>query len=191
MHYTQSTPYQHISRRLLTATLFLGLWLPFHVFSSDFEGLEAGQKAFNAGNFTLSFALWTTLATQGHTDAQVFVGLSYQNGWGIQKSSQLAEVWYQKAAKKNNAIGQYLLGLRYIQGSNTNRAKGLMWLRQAASNGDNSAQQFLKKGQARGWFTDIPTAATSSTVTPPALTAPSSSPLQVRKTVPQSQAFAG
>ena len=191
MYYTRSALYPHIAKQLFIAALFLGLWLPVHAFSGELKGLEAGQKAFNAGNFALSFTLWNTLATQGHADAQVFVGLSYQNGWGTEKSTQLAEVWYQKAAIKNNAVGQYLLGLRYIQGSDTSRAKGLMWLRQAASNGDDSAKQFLKKGQERGWFTNIIPEDVPSNLAPATLTEPSSTPLQVRKTVPQSQDFAG
>jgi len=117
--------------------------------------LADGQAAFNAGNYTLSFSLWSTLATQGDSEAQVFVGLSYDNGWGTDRSAQLARVWYQKAAKRENTSGQYLLGLHYIQGTNAERAKGLMWLQRAADNGDSAAQQFIKKGKKRGWFKGI------------------------------------
>jgi len=122
--------------------------------------LADGQAAFNAGNYRLSFSLWSTLATQGNTEAQVFVGLSYDNGWGTQRSAQLARVWYQKAAKKENTSGQYLLGLHFIQGTHAERAKGLMWLQRAADNGDNAAQEFIKKGKKRGWFKNIKPAAT-------------------------------
>lgn len=123
--------------------------------AGDLDKLADGQAAFNAGDYTLSFALWSTLATEGNTDAQLFVGLSYDNGWGTKQNVQLARVWYKKAAKKNNTSAQYLLGLNFIQGTNAERAKGLMWLQRAADNGDSAAQQFLKKGKKRGWFKGI------------------------------------
>ena len=84
------------------------------------------------------------------------MGLSYDNGWGTDRSAQLARVWYQKAAQKDNTSGQYLLGLHYIQGTTAERSKGLMWLQRAADNGDNAAQQFIQKGKKRGWFKGIP-----------------------------------
>ena len=118
--------------------------------------LQDGQNAFNSGNYNLAFSYWQTLATQGHTDAQVFVGLSYANGWGVDKDTRLASVWYQKAALKENASGQFLLGLYLISGNDDDLANGVMWLRRAAENGDDSAKQFLKKAKIRGWFKDVP-----------------------------------
>lgn len=126
--------------------------------AEELSPLAAGQSAFNAGNYGLSFTLWSTLATQGNAEAQVFVGLSYENGWGTERSARLARVWYRKAAKNDNTSGQYLLGLHYIQGTSAERAKGLMWLQRAADNGDDAARQFIQKGKKRGWFKGIPPA---------------------------------
>ena len=118
--------------------------------------LQDGQAAFNTGNYDLAFSLWQTLATQGHSDAQVFVGLSYANGWGVDKNTKLASHWYQKAASGNNASGQFLLGLYFISGKETDLPTGVMWLRRAAENGDVSAKRFLKKAKRRGWFDKVP-----------------------------------
>lgn len=118
--------------------------------------LQDGQNAFNAGNYDLAFAQWQTLATQGHTEAQVFVGLSYANGWGVDKDPRLASVWYKKAALKENASGQFLLGLYLISGDDADLSKGVMWLRRAAENGDESARRFMKKARLRGWFKNVP-----------------------------------
>jgi hypothetical protein len=118
--------------------------------------LQDGQNAFNSGNYDLAFSLWQTRATQGHTDAQVFVGLSYANGWGVDKNTKLASHWYQKAAANNNATGQFLLGLYLISGKDADLPKGVMWLNRAANNGDNSAKKFLKKAKRRGWFDTAP-----------------------------------
>ena len=118
--------------------------------------LKDGQTAFNSGNYDLAFSLWQTLATQGHSDAQVFVGLSYANGWGVDKNTKLASHWYQKAAKSDNASGQFLLGLYLIGGNEIDLPVGVMWLRLAAENGDTSAKRFLKKAKRRGWFDKVP-----------------------------------
>lgn len=119
--------------------------------------LQDGQDAFNAGNYDLAFAHWQTLATEGHTDAQVFVGLSYANGWGVDKSTRLASHWYKKAAISENASAQFLLGLYLITGKDADLPMGVMWLKRAAENGDESARRFMKKAKTRGWFKDVPT----------------------------------
>lgn len=118
--------------------------------------LQDGQNAFNAGNYDLAFAHWQTLATQGHADAQVFVGLSYANGWGVDKSTKLASHWFKKAALSENASGQFLLGLYLITGKDADLPLGVMWLKRAAENGDESARRFMKKAKKRGWFKDVP-----------------------------------
>jgi len=118
--------------------------------------LQDAQAAFNTGNYDLAFSLWQTRATQGHSDAQVFVGLSYANGWGVDKNTKLASHWYQKAAKNDNASGQFLLGIYLISGKAADLSTGVMWIRRAAENGDTTAQGFLKKAKRRGWFDKVP-----------------------------------
>jgi Sel1 repeat len=154
-HHAHSRILQSVSTLILSLTLFITLFAPLPVGANEFKQLSAGQNAFNVGDFKRSFFLWNNLAAQGDTDAQVFIGLSYQNGWGIQKNLSLSHLWYQKAAQNNNASGQYLLGLQYIRGNNDERRKGLAWLKRAALNGDSAAQAFIEKGQKRGWFSHI------------------------------------
>ncbi len=151
----------NIMKKTSCTALLLCLLVASSSTSAEKPGtLADGQAAFNAGNYILSFSLWSILATQGDSEAQVFVGLSYDNGWGIKRSAQLARVWYQKAAKKNNTSGQYLLGLHFIQGNSDERAQGLMWLQRAADNGDSDARSFIQKGKKRGWFKNITPAVT-------------------------------
>lgn len=126
---------------------------------SSLAALHVGQHAFNAGNYKQAFVHWQTLATQGHTDAQVFLGLAYAKGWGVDRSPKLARLWYRKAAEQGNTSGQFLLGLELIDGQRTEHATGVMWLQRAAEQGDSSAQVFLDKARARGWFRDVAPAA--------------------------------
>ena len=118
--------------------------------NSQLQALEAGQMAFNTGNYELAFALWQTEASQGNPNAQVFVGLAYANGWGVDKSAHLAEIWYQKAAENGNASGQMLLGFHLLHMKQADL--GLQWLQKAAAGGETTAQEFLEKGYERGWF---------------------------------------
>lgn len=142
------------------------------VWAGDLDGLSEGQAAFNAGNYELAVAKWSELATTGHSDAQVFIGLAYANGWGVAKNPRLASMWYEKAAKNDNPSGQFLLGVYYISSADKlETATGLMWLRRAATNGDDAAQRFLERARARGWFKDLLPAQGSNP--PPADAAPS------------------
>lgn len=145
------TAYRQLNRLILC--FWLGM--PLLAMAEGMDGLQSGQHAFNSGNYELSFALWQTEATNGNAEAQVFVGLSYANGWGVRKSPELARLWYRKAAKNGNPSGQFLLGLIYIQGTEAERSFGLHWLQQAAEGGDADAQRFLNKGESRGWFRGV------------------------------------
>lgn len=136
--------------------LLFGLAGPLSVMAGKLDDLQIGQNAFNRGDYTHSLSIWQTLATQGHAEAQLFVGLSYSNGWGIKKSRPLAAVWFKKAANNGNTAGQFLLGLNYLSGNNNvDKAEGLWWLKKAANNGDVSAQGFLNKAIKQQWFNDL------------------------------------
>ena len=151
---------KHLKSPVYISILVFFLYLPLQAMAGDatasnMEGLNNGQLAFNQGNYALSFALWQKEALQGNSDAQVFVGLSYANGWGVRKDMHQASIWYAKAAQNNNPSGQLLLGLYYFLESEHDRAAGLTWLTLAAEGGDAQARHFLEKGYAKGWFNDI------------------------------------
>ena len=135
--------------------LVIFLFLPLLVSAGDMQRLQQGQQAFNAGNYALSFALWLKEAQQGNSEAQVFVGLSCANGWGVPKDKQQASIWYAQAAYNKNPSGQLLLGLYYLLETGQDRAAGLTWVTLAAQAGEPQAQGFLDKGYAKGWFNDI------------------------------------
>lgn len=125
-------------------------------FAADFSDLTAGQAAFNRHQYDKAFSIWMSLAQQGNSDAQVFVGLAYQNGWGVSKDLQRSNMWFQMAAESENPAGQFFLGLHYVSSKDPKTVStGVQWLVQAAENGDTSAKQFLIKARIRRWF-DVP-----------------------------------
>lgn len=128
--------------------------------------LAKGQEAFNARDYDKAFKLWHDLAQHGHTEAQVFVGLAYKNGWGVQKDSRQASMWFQMAAEGGNPSAQFFIGLHYLSSDNPDMVPiGINWLVQAARNGETSARQFLLKAKRRQWFPVPDNFEISSTVT--------------------------
>lgn len=125
-------------------------------FAADLSVLNEGQSAFNQHQYDKAFSIWMSLAQQGNSDAQVFVGLSYKNGWGVNKDLQRSNMWFQMAAESGNSAGQFFLGLHYVNSKDPQTVStGVQWLVQAAENGDTSAKQFLIKARIRRWF-DVP-----------------------------------
>jgi TPR repeat protein len=115
--------------------------------------LAEGQAAFNAHEYEKAFKLWHNLAQQGHIEAQVFVGLAYKNGWGVEKDPLQASMWFQMAAEGGNPSAQFFVGLHYLSSDNPKLVPiGVDWLVKAAHNGESSARQFLLKAKRRQWF---------------------------------------
>jgi len=118
-----------------------------------FALLSEGQAAYNAHDYKRAFSLWHNLAQKGLPEAQVFVGLSYKNGWGVDKDPGQASMWFQMAAEGGNASAQFFIGLQYLASDNPKLVPvGINWLVQAARNGESNAQQFLLKAKRRQWF---------------------------------------
>lgn len=48
-------------------------------------------------------------AEQGHADAQFYLGVAYDNGWGVRQDYSEAVKWYRKAAEQGLAQAQDVL----------------------------------------------------------------------------------
>lgn len=119
----------------------------------QFALLAKGQAAFNAHHYKQAFNLWHDLAEKGHTEAQVFVGLAYKNGWGVARDPVKASMWFQMAAEGGNPSAQFFVGLHYLSSNKPEMVPiGVNWLVQAARNGESSARQLLLKAKRRQWF---------------------------------------
>jgi hypothetical protein len=55
-------------------------------------------------------------AAQGNTDAQFWLGLSYEQAAGVAQDYVAAVSWYRKSAERGNGLAQYALGLMYFKG---------------------------------------------------------------------------
>ena len=81
-------------------------------------------------------------ADQGNVDAQLALGLRYENGDGVEKSFTEAMKWYQKAADQGNPDAQRNLAFCYANGTGvkTDDRQAVTWFRKAADQGNSDTQ---------------------------------------------------
>ena len=96
-------------------------------------------------NYKEAVSYFRIAATQGHADAQNFMGVCYYNGEGVDKNYTEAVKWYRKAAEQGNQYAQYNLGNRYYYGEGVTKdyTEAVKWYRKAAEQGNANAQNHL------------------------------------------------
>jgi TPR repeat protein len=110
---------------------------------NDAEQLyQEGLKYYNAKDYTEALKRYSKAATQGHADAQNYLGVMYQKGFGVELDYIEAVKWYYKAAEQGNTWGQWNLGMMYCNGRGVERndTEGVKWFREAAVQGHANAQ---------------------------------------------------
>jgi cell division septation protein DedD len=116
------------------ACIFLGA-------GSALADVKKGVDAWQAGNYAAAIAEWRPLAEAGDADAQFNLGQAYKLGRGVPMNLQIAQGWYEKAARQGHGQAQALVGLILFQ--NGNRAGAMPWIKKGADNGDPRAQYIL------------------------------------------------
>lgn len=120
--------------------LVLGLSAP--VLAGPFED---GVAAYDKGDYATAMRLWRLLADQGFANAQIGLGIMYDNGQGVPQDYAVAVKWYRLAADQGYAGAQNNLGVRYDEGLGVPQdyATAVKWYRLAADRGDANAQKNL------------------------------------------------
>ncbi len=119
--------------------------------TSDASLLAAGQKAFNAQQYTKAIEIWQPLAVRGLPEAQYNLGFMYESGWGLERDPKRAAEWYRFAAEQGFAKAQFNLGVLYMEGRGVDKNKGLglYWIQSAADRDDKRATNYIKDYHAR------------------------------------------
>lgn len=136
------------ARRLFTCVL-LGL---ASVFATPANAtVEAGQAAYERGDYPGAFAAWEAAASAGNPDAQYALAALYSRGRGVARNHELANQWYLTAAKGGQVEAQYRIGMRYRNGDGLPRdfVGAYVWLRLATKNGHRKAASALKRVAAK------------------------------------------
>src|ERR1043165_4732464 len=103
--------------------------------------VQAGIEAWAAGNWPLAIANFRPLADRGDADAQYAMAQAYFLGRGVPQNNNLAEQWYERAARQGNEEAQANYGLLLFQ--NGRRREAMPWIERAAGRGDPRAQYVL------------------------------------------------
>jgi hypothetical protein len=97
--------------------------------------VEDGNAAFERGDYETALRLLRAPAEQGNADAQLLLGVMYQDGDGVPKDAAQAAQWIRKAAEQDNATAEFALGVMYLQamGVPKDEAAAVRWLEKAAT----------------------------------------------------------
>lgn len=106
------------------------------------RALLIGQQAYKCGDYATALREFRTLANQGNTAAQFFLGTMYRNGDGVSASGEEAARWIRLAAEQAMADAQFSFGVLYDDGEGVaqDSFEAARWYRLAAQQGCASAQ---------------------------------------------------
>jgi TPR repeat protein len=102
------------------------------------QSVEAGVQAWQGGNYDEAVRQWRPLADRGDQDAQFNLGHAYRLGRGVPQNMNLAEQWYERAARAGHVEAQAMYGLILFQ--NGRRQEAMPFVQGAAERGDARAQ---------------------------------------------------
>ena len=127
----------------LTSRMFI-VWLGIAAAPVQAD-LDAGYRAFEAGDYREALAQLLPLAGQNDATAAYYVGLVYWEGKGTERNPQIALSWLKVAANYQHTGAQLLLATAYEYGNGVPRDYRIaaQWMLAAAEGGDATAQYHL------------------------------------------------
>jgi TPR repeat protein len=102
------------------------------------QDVQSGIAAWQAGDYAKAVGEWRPLADAGNADAQFNLGQAYRLGRGVPQNLNLAEQWFERAARQRHEQAGTSLGLLLFQNGRAREA--MPWIQAAATRGDPRAQ---------------------------------------------------
>jgi TPR repeat protein len=78
--------------------------------------MEEGVDAYYKGDYEKALRYLQNAYARGDMKAGRYIGLCYENGYGVPRDNSLAAHWYTEASKKGDVTATYLLGTLYEKG---------------------------------------------------------------------------
>ena len=121
------------------------------------QDLDAGLRAYDAGDFATALSEWMPLAGKGDAVAQYNLGLMYDKGNGVPQDYAEAVKLYRLAAKQGHASAQYNLGNKYELGEGVPQdyVRALIWYNFASRSGHADAEKGRDNIAAKLTLADI------------------------------------
>ncbi len=100
--------------KLILLPLFFSVTMTISGFAQG--SVQDGMDAFKAEDYQKALEIFQPLATNNDPTSQYFMGIIYENGYGIDKSYENAALWYEKAADQGDEDAQANLAELYQNG---------------------------------------------------------------------------
>jgi TPR repeat protein len=132
--------------RLRLHGLLLAGMLALAAFPLCAAALDDAIAAYQRGEHAAAIPALTAAADGGDPLAQVYLGLAYYNGHGVEENDIVAFTWFWRAAEQGDAEGQYQLAYMYTygfgipEGEPDPGGKAVEWFTRAAEQGHAEAQ---------------------------------------------------
>ncbi len=129
----------NMKQRTCALLFFLSLFLASNALANEFE---AGVYEAKKGHYKKALPFINTAVNEGNPMAQVFLGLMYKNGKGVEQNPGEAFRLFELAAKQEDADGQFNLGSLYDNGIGVvqDRKEAVKWYELSANQGFIDAQ---------------------------------------------------
>ena len=113
LHKTPLIRYSYrMNKQLTFLLLFSG---SSGVFGDDYQD---GWDAYERQDYKTAYKLWLPLAEQGFAQAQLNLGVMYDNGKGVPQDYEEAVKWYRLAAEQRHERAQFNLEMMHGNSSN-------------------------------------------------------------------------
>ena len=131
--------------RLSWCALLLAAALLLTCGAADPADVNEGLVDFSAGRFAEAFAAWQAAAQAGDPDGDLYMGVLYDTGEGVEQDYAKALAFYKRAADAGSAAGAFNVGVFYDSGIGvtTDRHQAAAWYRKAAAKGFARAEYNL------------------------------------------------
>lgn len=117
----------------------LVLLLPASIYAATYE---EGKQAYLNQDYERALEILKPLAEEGHSQAQITLGLMYDYGQGVEKDSAESIKWYRMAAEQGVPLVQHDIGVKYFQGQGVeqNYTEAAKWWEMSANAGIADSQ---------------------------------------------------
>ena len=122
-----------MKKPLLILLLSLGL-----INSSNADSYKPGIKEYMEFKFTEAIEILSPLAAEGDDEAQLYLGVIYRNGDGVEVDNFKAFKFFKQSAEQGNAWSQKHLAWMYIDGKGALKdyKQAKYWFQMAYANDD-------------------------------------------------------
>lgn len=103
---------------------------------------EDARRAYDAGRFTNAMGIWAQLGREGNAEAELGLGLLYDQGNATPENPEAAFALYKMAAEAGLPVAEFNVGALYESGRGVaqNPESAALWFAKAGAHGHHRAQ---------------------------------------------------